>query len=562
MDWRGQARGHQSGLSLSFRRVYESLVLRSVLLKVLLCLAGALLHVHAASITLEAENGTLTGNCRVANTVAGYSGAGYVTAFQNANDTVSWDFAGTPGLYDLTIRFRSPFGEKGYGGVLNGGGFSGMFPQSTSFAVFDAGPVLLVSGNNTLQIGGGWNYYEIDAVILNPAPPPPPPLPVPATLCDPQATFAARALMASLVADYGRNTRSGQYDTNEAAYILSVSGRRPAIIGADFMDYSPSRVAFGAWPAFTSEAMIDLDRSGFLITVSWHWNAPTNLLNTSDQPWWRGFYTEATRFDIAAALANTNSVEYALVLRDIDAIAVQLAKFSAANIPVLWRPLHEAEGAWFWWGAKGAEPFKQLWRLLYRRLTGYHNLHNLIWVLSSTDPNWYPGNDVVDIVGLDAYPADRSDTLSTLWEPLKARLNGVKLLALTEFGGVPDIERMQSFGIWWSYFVSWTGTYGPTSMPAATVAAIYQSPGVITLDELNAIRPRIISGSRLPGGSFVLNGTGPHGAAFRILASTDAGSSPLSWQVLATNRFSGGVFTWSDPAAPGFSRRFYRVVTP
>ncbi|HLZ54614.1 MAG TPA: CBM35 domain-containing protein, partial [Verrucomicrobiae bacterium] len=131
----------------------------------------------ATAMVLEAENGTLTGNCHVTTAVSGYSGTGYVTGFQSANDTVNWSFTGTPGLYDLLIRYRSPYGPKGYAGVMDGHGFSGMFPSNSVFASFDAGLVQVVAGVNTLQIGGSWNYYEIDRVDLNSVPTPPPPAP-------------------------------------------------------------------------------------------------------------------------------------------------------------------------------------------------------------------------------------------------------------------------------------------------------------------------------------------------------------------------------------------------
>jgi hypothetical protein len=187
---------------------------------------------------------------------------------------------------------------------------------------------------------------------------------------------------------------------------------------------------------------------------------------------------------VAAALADPTGEDYALILRDIDAIAVQLKKAADANIPILWRPLHESEGGWFWWGAKGPGPFKELWRLLYQRLTVHHGLHNLVWVLTSEHPDWYPGHDVVDVVGVDAYPDNRSDALSSRWAPLLERFNGVKPLALTEFGGVPDIERMHRLGVTWAWFCSWTGPYGSTSEPNDKVARIYQSASVVTLDEL------------------------------------------------------------------------------
>ncbi len=327
-------------------------------------------------------------------------------------------------------------------------------------------------------------------LLIAPAPgavrgagPPAAPAAVRATLVDPQATAAARALMTALVADYGRHTWSGQYyETNDLAHIRNTSHLKPAIIGGDFMDYSPSRVARGSRPGDLTESMMALSRAGYVVTMSWHWNAPTNLLDSRDHPWWRGFYTDATTFNVAAALADTNSAGYALILRDMDAIAVQLKKFSDAGIPVLWRPLHEADGAWFWWGAKGPGPFKTLWRLLFHRLTEIHHLHNLIWVYSGEKPDWYPGNDVVDVVGIDAYPKNPGDPLLSQWRLLNSRFNGVKLVALTEFGGVPDVERMQAAGVWWSYFASWSAS--TREVPDATIARIYNSPSVVTLDQV------------------------------------------------------------------------------
>jgi mannan endo-1,4-beta-mannosidase len=306
---------------------------------------------------------------------------------------------------------------------------------------------------------------------------------VPAALADAQATPAARDLQSRLAGGYGRETWSGLcYETNDLAHVYAASGRQPAIVAGDFMDYSPSRVAFGGRPKDGTESMIALSRAGYVITMCWHWNAPTNLINSRAQPWWRGFYTEATTFDVAKALAHTNSAEYALLLRDMDAIAVQLKKFSDADVPVLWRPLHEAEGGWFWWGARGPKPFKALWRLLYQRLTDEHHLHNLVWVFAGEKPDWYPGDDVVDVIGVDAYPKDPGDLLAPRWQGLQKRFKGRKLIALTEFGGVPDIPRMQAAGVWWAYFASWYGTV--KTVPDATIARVFRAPTVVTLERI------------------------------------------------------------------------------
>lgn len=523
-------------------------------------IAAAAIHV-SAQIVLEAEHGTLVGTT-VTTAVPGYSGTGYVTSFNNPGDLVRWDFNATNGFYNLIIRYRSQYGEKGFDATINGLVLSGMFAQTNGFGSHPAGLVQLTNGINRLEIGGGWNYYEIDRADLIPATPSPPPAAVPATLVDPQATFAARMLMAGLVADYGRLTWSGQQELAEVAHVFQVSGRKPLIVSGDFMDYSPSRVERGTNPAGYTESIVGLESEGHAASMCWHWNAPTNLLDTPGHEWWRGFYTHATTFNFAAALANTNTPEYAMLLRDMDAIAVQLRKFDSNNIPVLWRPLHESEGGWFWWGAQGPEAFKQLWRLLYERLTQHHQLHNLLWVLTSEDPAWYPGDDVVDIVGVDAYPTDPGDPLTARWETLKARFDGRKLIALTEFGGVPDIERMQQYGVWFSYFAPWAGTFGPSAAPDSTVQRIYTSAAVLTLDEANARPARIISVGPGAGGSMRILGKGPRGAQCRLLASESLALPPNQWSEVATGQCAGGVFELADTQAGEHTNRFYRVVTP
>ena len=87
---------------------------------------------------------------------------------------------------------------------------------------------------------------------------------------------------------------------------------------------------------------------------------------------------------------------YELLMKDIDAIAQQLLILQEADVPILWRPLHEASGGWFWWGASGAEAYKQLYILLYDKLTNEYGLNNLIWLWNGQDADWYPGDEYVD----------------------------------------------------------------------------------------------------------------------------------------------------------------------
>lgn len=514
------------------------------------------------TLTLQAEDGSFSGSAQTS--ISGYSGTGYVFIKSPDTPTVNWSFSvATSGIYRLTIRFNTNYGEKGFTGAMNGRGFSGMFPFiENAWADYDAGLFELVAGVNTLQIGGGWHWYNIDKVTLTTGAPEPL-LPVPATLSDPQATFAARMLMERLVEDYGSFTWAGQHEADDENlnYIYNRSGRTPTLIEGDLINYSPSRVEHGSNPGNYTEEFIELDDFGYALGLCWHWNAPTNLYRDGE-PWWSGFYTRATTFNVEAALADTNSAEYALILRDIDAIAVELGKLSDAGIPVLWRPLHEAAGGWFWWGAYGPEPFKELWRLLYQRLTVHHDLHNLIWVMTHDgDPDWYPGDDVVDIVGVDAYPDDPADTLQSRWQLLKDQFDGNKPIALTEFGGIPDIEQMHYFGVWFSYFACWSGTDWIGRSPDELINQTYNSPLVITLDEMN-IRPSQIVNFTVQGdGTALLEGTGPHGAGYQLLATDDLTATNV-WSTVTNGIMTGGVFMIEDPQSTGEMQRFYRVVVP
>ncbi len=448
-------------------------------------------------IHLEAANAQLAG-LALGTTIPGYTGKGYAGDFSQEGARIVFTLPdAAPGIYNVSLRYSAPQGEKGYDLVVNGSRFSGMLPRTGNvFAMHPAGKVELTAGRNTLAVERGWGYYDINSMDLTPAPPPSPLAKPPLTLSDPHASAGTRALMRRLVGLYGTKTLSGQYEKADNDYIHAITGRTPAIYGGDFMDYSPSRLAHGAKPDAT-EQMLARAKGGQIITASWHWNAPAGLLDkqitdaqgrATDARWYKGFYTNATTFDVQKALADPKSPEYALLLRDMDTVAVQLQRLSDAHVTVLWRPLHEAAGGWFWWGAKGPGPFKQLWRLMHDRLTTVHGLHNLIWVDSSGgSPDWYPGDDVVDVVGVDAYPSDITDPLSSAWETLTKNYGGRKLLALTEFGGAPDVEKMRRHGVRPSYFVSWTGDLGPKKNAKEALTRIYQSEAVVTAGNLPAV---------------------------------------------------------------------------
>jgi mannan endo-1,4-beta-mannosidase len=442
------------------------------------------------TVHLEAKDAKLSGpnlhlvapDAKPGVTPPDFAESGYITGFQAPEDQAEFTFRlKSAGVYTVSIGYRCN-GQKGLEMEVNGLAIGGTV-QPTANGQFERQTIArvdLAEGSNTVVLHKGWGFYEVDYLELKPAKPAPPRVPPAQTLSDPQLTPEARALFARLQASYGKTTMLGVYSQADADYVFDTAGVRPAIMGGDLLAYSPQEVAHGSHPEKADEVgrLIAAAKAGQTITLSWHWCSPTGLIDSKEKPRWRGFYTDSTTFDIQKTLADPSSADYAAMLSDIDAIAVQLRKLQDAHVPVLWRPLHEASGRWFWWGAKGPEPFVQLWRILFDRLTRVDGVHNLIWVFTGdADLAWYPGDEVVDLVGIDAYPKDLRDPQTQLWDDLARSLGQRKLLTISEFGGVPDVPAMQRLGEFWSYAVSWSGKEGPKKNSPEDVKRIYTSSG-------------------------------------------------------------------------------------
>ncbi|AMJ66324.1 hypothetical protein AXW84_13435 [Hymenobacter sp. PAMC 26628] len=393
----------------------------------------------------EAEAGVLR-RVTVATTPTGFSGTGYVTGFTNSDTlNVAITFNNpTAGLYKLSVGYTSPYGPKVANLDVNGSKSTVAFAGTATgpaFAVSDAGTVLLPQGLNTVTIGGNYGYYGVDYMQLTAASVAPPPK----QLSDPLATAGAKALHSYLADLYGTKILSGQQDdqygnaNSEVKYVLATTGKEPAIVSMDLLNYASAAVTrYGA--STDAERYLTWSRSGNgrgITALIWHWRAPADNVTTANPSGSPdgAFYTANTAFNFAAALADTSGTRYHLLLNDIDLIAAQLKKFQAAGVPVLWRPLHETPGTFFWWGNQGADNFKKLWQLLYTRLTVRHQLHNLIWVYSTDatpDAAWYPGDAYVDVAGDDIYQSsatlDPNVNISGNWTARRWRFVALLLI--------------------------------------------------------------------------------------------------------------------------------------
>ena len=189
-----------------------------------------------------------------------------------------------------------------------------------------------------------------------------------------------------------------------------------------------------------------------IITFTWHWFSPLGGRDKS-------FYTENTDFDADRILVS-GSVEEKAFYHDMDIMAELLRPFLCKKIPILWRPFHEADGTWFWWGAKGVETAKDLYLKMFRYFTEEKKLHNLIWVWNAVSPEGYPGDAYVDIVSRDIYsePGSKTDYAAEYRELIR-NTTAQKPAALAEIGILPDIKLLSESKIPWIYYMTWSGKF-------------------------------------------------------------------------------------------------------
>lgn len=321
-------------------------------------------------------------------------------------------------------------------------------------------------------------------------------------LVSPNASDRAEAVYDYLRSVWGSKVLSGQQDLtwrdsiDMYQRVLDDTGKAPAIMGYDFMNYSFNN---GDGLQQTEEAIEHWERGG-LVSFAWHWRDPSGTTSA--------FYTSETAFQIPVANGqlDTQHPHFNKIQDDIDAIAAELRTLEEAGVVVLWRPLHEAAGGWFWWGRSRTDGISSayaqvlLWRHLFDRLANYHGLSNLIWVWNGQSASWYPGDAYVDIVSMDIYDGARNyESQIERFNEAKAFPLQQKMVALSETSNIPDPDEIATDGAWWLWFMVWndtdteagvthsgnfwTGEFYNTSDHKNKV---YNHDAVITLDELPA----------------------------------------------------------------------------
>ncbi|GGG03841.1 hypothetical protein GCM10010912_55770 [Paenibacillus albidus] len=315
---------------------------------------------------------------------------------------------------------------------------------------------------------------------------------------NPALAAPARTLLKVLYALQGTGIISGQHDYLETPDEFSeklnqTGGQYPALHGYELGAIENQTAAeMDRQRQGVVDSAIRWHNTGGFVAISYHAHLPGTA------PLWS---------NVSMGLSNENfnkyitpgTAEYKALLADLDQVALYLKQLGAAGVPVLWRPYHEMNGGWFWWGQKSR--FTELWALMFDRFTSYHKLNHLLWVWSpnarnqwaEAPSNYYPGGGAVDVLALDIYEGDFKDSHhDELWD-----LGRGKLIAIGENGELPSPALLAKSQTKWSYQMTW-GKLLYEKNTETVIRAFMKDNFVYTRDEYVAAAAKIISDGNSP----------------------------------------------------------------
>lgn len=486
------------------------------------CVSSLFTGVSAAGETkYEFEDGKITGVSTEVETVASASG-GKVVHMKDAGETIQVTVnVEKAGMYDLNICYATDGGAKTQKLNVNGNAAGDLaLSNHVNFSESTVSRIKLNAGENVLEFVSYWGWTQFDYFTLTE--PVYPTLSASSDLADKNATPETQSLMNYLASVYGEHIISGQQEIYkygphdfdyEFNYIKDTTGKLPAIRGFDFLNTNP---LYGSEDGTVDRMISWVKDSKGIVTASWHITVPKDFsnYNIGDKvDWANGTYKpDETDFDTAKVLEEgTKEREYYMLC--LKMLAEQIQKLQDAGVPMIFRPLHEAEGgggedgSWFWWGKSGSAVYKDLWKLTYKTLTEDYNLHNIIWEWNSytfeTSTNWYPGDEYVDLVAYDKYNCTDWSTgnavlvhndsaIGGTFYSLVEQYGGKKMVAMAENDSIPTLENLQMEKAGWLYFCPWyDGGQDNTNFLSNEIfnkkedlKEIYTSDYCITLDEL------------------------------------------------------------------------------
>lgn len=255
----------------------------------------------------------------------------------------------------------------------------------------------------------------------------------------------------------GQHTQTNQME--EITYINERTGKIPKLRGFELLAYSPNINYDDASyeclkEIYDNRGTLDTalewaKTSDGILTFSYHWYSPIGGRDKS-------FYAANTDFDADRVLVE-GTPEREAFFHDMDEMAELLKPFCDNDIPVLWRPFHESDGDWFWWGARGPKTAMELYKLMFKHYTEKHHLDNLLWVWNCRLAEGYPGDEYVDVISVDIYLEEcRATDYAAEYEELIKNTTDKKVAALAEVGYLPDPDLLGKSHIPWAYYMTWS----------------------------------------------------------------------------------------------------------
>ena len=256
----------------------------------------------------------------------------------------------------------------------------------------------------------------------------------------------------------GSHIVSGQHNKEPASQpgqytqqVYDVTGQYPGLWGGDLM--------FRAEDIANRQSVIDQAitewNNGSLVTLTWHACPPTGGASCE----FEGGVKSNISPEQFGELVTEGSGLHREWLNRLDAMAPYLRQLRDAGVPVLFRPFHEMNESWNWWGNRPGEGgSSRLFQITHDHLVDTHGLDNLIWVWNIQDnpaggwDAYYPGDAYVDVVSLDVWykglPSDGD------YQQIRS-LAGDRPFAIAETGKVPSPSMLDSQPEW-SYFMVWS----------------------------------------------------------------------------------------------------------
>ncbi len=296
-------------------------------------------------------------------------------------------------------------------------------------------------------------------------------------LTDKYASPEAVSLYAYVNQLFGKKILSGQmysgWGFDEIGYVHDITGKYPAIKGFDFIHSAQNEAVVNG--------VIQWWKDGGIPTIMWHWGAPGIG---------EGYPNSKKEVNIDKCFEK-GTLEYDSFWTELKVKADLLERLQKAQVPVLWRPFHELNGNWFWWGKQGPEKFKRLWLTMYNYFTKERKLHNLIWVLCYTgqpDSAWFPGDQYVDIAAADTYTKSTEPQVE-MYKKVKDIAGSQIPLAFHECGIPPDPARCLKENTVWSWWMVWHTSF-IQSVDTAYLKYVYGNDLIITRDKVPDLKKK------------------------------------------------------------------------